>query len=77
MFVKTRLSNLSELKLASFDVIYVCPHQSELGTLIFRRRHAPPRRALFIDLPVNPQRGTVEGIRDQLDPDRIDDDWLP
>lgn len=77
MFVKTKLSRLRGLKLASFDVVYVCPYRSELGVLIFRRRDAPPRRALFIDLPVNPQQGTVAGIRDQLDPKRLEDDWLP
>lgn len=77
MFVKTRLANIHGLKLASFDVIYVCPHRSELGTLIFRRQHAPPRRALFIDLPANPRQGTVARIRDELDPQGLDEDWLP
>jgi hypothetical protein len=77
MFVKANLANLRGVNLASFDVIYVCPHRSELGTLIFRRRHTPPQRALFIELPLHPPRGTVEGIRDELDPRQLQDGWLP
>jgi hypothetical protein len=76
MFVKTGLAHIGELQISSFDVVYVCPSHSELGTLIFRRRHAPPRRALFIDLPANPRSGTIERIRDVLDPLRHSDDWL-
>ncbi|MGN7872414.1 hypothetical protein ACTJKJ_02465 [Roseateles sp. 22389] len=77
MFVKAGLATIREVDLASFDVIYICPHRSELGTLIFRRRHTPPQRALFIELPLYPQHGTVERIRDELDPGQLHDGWLP
>ena len=77
MFVKARLANIQGLTISSFDVVYICPYRSELGTLIFQRRHAPPRRALFIDLPFDPHTGTLEGIRDELDPQRLSGDWLP
>ena len=77
MFVKAGLATIREVDLASFDVIYICPHRSELGTLIFRRRHTPPRRALFIELPLCPSHGLVEFIRDELDPRQLQDDWLP
>ncbi len=77
MYVKTRLAHIEGLQISSFDVVYVCPHRSELGTLIFKRRYAPARRALFIDLPVDPKSGTIERIRDTLDPLRHTDGWLP
>jgi hypothetical protein len=77
MFVKAGLAHIGGLQISSFDVIYVCPSHSELGTLIFRRRHAQPRRALFIDLPNDPKQGTIERIRDVLDPLRHSEDWLP
>jgi hypothetical protein len=77
MFVKAELANICSVDLASFDVIYICPHRSELGTLIFRRRHTPPRRALFIELPRCPSPGLVQFIRDELDPRHLEDEWLP
>ncbi len=77
MFVKARLANIRGFELASFDVIYICPYRSELGTLIFRRRHTPPRRALFIELPLYPAGSSIECIRDALDPRQLQDGWLP
>ncbi|MBB3195448.1 hypothetical protein [Roseateles terrae] len=77
MYVKANLATIRGVDLASFDVIYICPHRSEAGTLIFRRRHTPPRRALFIELPVSPELSTVARIRDELDPRQLQDGWLP
>ncbi|MBO9689086.1 hypothetical protein [Roseateles chitosanitabidus] len=77
MFVKARLANLRGVDVDAFDVIYISAHRSELGTLIFRRRHTPPRRALFIELPPAPPSGSIERIRDELDPRQLQDGWLP
>ncbi|TXD92560.1 hypothetical protein FUT87_08720 [Mitsuaria sp. TWR114] len=76
MFVKARLANLQAVDVNAFDVIYICPHRSELGTLIFRRHHTPPRRALFIELPFAAPCGSIDHIRDVLDPQRFQDGWL-
>jgi hypothetical protein len=77
MFIKAELANIGGFELASFDVIYICRHCSALGTLIFRRCHASPRRALFIELPLHPAGSSVERIREALDPRQLQDGWLP